>query len=95
MIIPGVCLSCFGKDEHCQRCGGTGKAAFKLPDNGPMFTRVCPDCGWENGMYFPQPGMFMPVDGSNVEDSPANFCMLCKDDDGSTKRGHMIWKLIE
>lgn len=88
MIVPGLCPECAGKNDNCQKCSGVGKIAFTIPEDGPAFTRRCLACGWENGMYFPQPGMKIPVDGSLLDkDDPGNCCLECPRDAQVT----LIW----
>jgi hypothetical protein len=102
-LVPSKCLTCMGMDPACEKCRGTGLGAVLIPDEGPAFTRECPECGWQNGCYFPQPGMFVPQDGTPLQDHDregplggrgANFCMRCKDQDGHPKHGHMIWRKL-
>ena len=103
-LVPSKCLTCMGLDPACEKCGGTGLGAVMVPDEGPAFTRECPECGWQNGCYFPQPGMFVPQDGRPVretydQDRPlhgpgSDFCMRCRDQDGHPKHGHMIWRKL-
>ncbi len=63
---------------------------MKLPEpgDGPAFTRICPDCGWTNGAYFPQPGMEVPEDGAQVDGWFGDCCLECR------KGGHMVWKKL-
>lgn len=102
-LLPGKCPACGGGNDHCEKCGGTGKVAFMVPDDGPVFTRRCPDCGWTNGAYFPQPGMWVPTDGQPCRETyqhnrgaASDFCMLCeRDANGHPKHGHMIWQRLD
>jgi len=102
-LLPGKCPKCLGKRPDCETCGGTGVAAFTIPDSGPMFTRRCPDCGWTNGAYLPQPGMWVPTDGAQCSDEDgdslggaANFCMQCEEESGDRqKAGHMVWQRLD
>jgi hypothetical protein len=78
--------------------------AVTLPTDGLMFTRECPECGWQNGCYFPLPGMFVPQDGQPVRETYAqdrsahgpgsDFCMQCERQDGHPRSGHMIWRKL-
>lgn len=95
MLLPAKCFVCAGANPVCLHCGGTGMVAIgvDLAEDVPCWTRKCPDCGWTNGLYWPQPGKLVPTEGAIANERPEmNFCMRCpRGPDGIYKHGHMIW----
>lgn len=99
MLLPAKCFFCDGNDPACARCGGTGTLALGVDLAGPLWTRKCPDCGWTNGLYFPQGSDWQPEEGQPVHETyehranmrGTDFCMCCRDQDGRPKSGHLIW----
>lgn len=90
MLIPGMCPLCQGSNPTCEKCLGTGKVAFTIPEDGPVFTRRCTVCGWDNGMWFIQPGEKMPDDGAALADGDfGNVCLECD------RGGGMVWVRLD
>ena len=94
-LVPGKCPACLGSDPQCEKCGGTGATAFTIPDKGRMFGREC-SCGDGNGVYFPQPGMWVPTNGAPCLDSDdipsgpdSNWCPGCG------KKGGLVWREVQ